>query len=347
MNFVPLPVGLGTDAYELVHDIYGTGPLAFRTRPGAFSWPVTAAIVVVESLSGLTALPPPGILIRHRGRLPHLYDAERGGARLQYGYFKLFAVLAPPGLRPVAMGIAGLGGRSRMSRRWSRARRPHGRRLAASCCARYACSSFTTAMSRCSTPPGDGVSPCPGARHGPSPDGRAGGTRRKAVRGGQVQLHSPHGAGSVAADAPLRLKEAGGRGSCLARRARAIAMSELPHADAYGWFDTQQVWRNYHRLRDAEDYDYYLLGPDNDPRLEGLGGEDLVWTDGVMSLYRSGGTVRRDAVGHLEGEGQLGYLAGISTNLSGLHPGTWLPRLRRRKPAARRNWEGCGWAYSV
>jgi hypothetical protein len=77
-----------------------------------------------------------------------------------------------------------------------------------------------------------------------------------------------------------------------AQRARTIAVTELVRQDIYGWFQDRLALRSFHRLLNDEEYDYYLLGPDNDPRLEGLDPLDQVWSGAGLVLYKSQGAVR-------------------------------------------------------
>ena len=78
-----------------------------------------------------------------------------------------------------------------------------------------------------------------------------------------------------------------------AQRIRVMALTNLEHADVYGYFENRVAFSHFRRLLDRENYDYYLLGSDEDPRLEGLDPQDTLWSDPGLVLYSSRNVVRK------------------------------------------------------
>ena len=78
-----------------------------------------------------------------------------------------------------------------------------------------------------------------------------------------------------------------------AKRIRVMALTNLEHANVYGYFDNRVAFSHFHRLLEGENYDYYLLASTNDPRLEGLDASDVVWSDPGLALYSSRNAVRK------------------------------------------------------
>ena len=284
-EFEPPEVALGTSAYSLVHDAEGAGPLAPVGRLlGSFSAPMAYLILAVATLG----------FIRAGSREPQLAAIVLGFVAymaftryvldFKYGYFKLLAVAGPLAYGLVVGALCDLPGSLR-----GRLAVPVA--LFLSVAAVYLLyNSYETVWFSAK---GWGLSIPNWVAAGLHEMGRVVEPGAKLFIAGRFQYPAPADRVQLRKDHPFAMRREEELRNTWARRVRAIAMTELLHADVYGWFDTQQVWRHYHRLLSDESYDYYLLAPENDPRVEGLDAADRVWSDQGLALYRSRGTVRQ------------------------------------------------------
>jgi hypothetical protein len=103
-----------------------------------------------------------------------------------------------------------------------------------------------------------------------------------------------------------------------AQRVRVMALTELVHADIYGYYQNSLVFSHPNRLLDDESYDYYLLGSGNDPRLDGLDAQDIIWSDPGLALYSSRDVVRKTPWTIMKERGTLAI-----TNAKPLNVGVW------------------------
>ncbi|MHB1032973.1 MAG: hypothetical protein ACYC0X_34965 [Pirellulaceae bacterium] len=283
-SFQPISVALGTEAYTWVRDAEGSGPLAFA-RDALLPWaPLATWLVLALAALGLLHLgrKRPEVLAVLVGFAAYM-ALDRFMLDFKYGYFKLLAVAGP-----MIHGLA-VQGMVDLRRRFGDPARIVVAVLLAGVVVQLSYNSYETFWFSAkgwglSIP--DWVAPSlrdMGRRVEPGARVFIAGRFQYPVPPDRVQVRKDH-IFAMQSEKELRFE--------WARRVRAMAMTELLHADVYGWYDTEQVWRGYHRLLPDEEYDYYLLGPDNDPRVEGLGPEDQVWSDGSVSLYEGRGVVR-------------------------------------------------------
>lgn len=284
-TFQPPSIALGTQAYVWVHDAEGSGPLAFLAgvlNPFAelVSWTILAVAVLGAVKIGRKELRAAAILL---GFVAYLL-LDRFVLDFKYGYFKLLAVAGPLAYGLVVSVAADL---------WRRHKTWHVRAAVASL---FLVSTVYLAYNSYETfwfsAKGWGLSIPNEMAPNIHNMGKLIEPGSKVFIAGRFQYPAPPDRIQLRNKNVFGMKTDTELRNEWAKRVRAMAMTETLHADAYGWFDTEQVWSRYHRLLADEGYDYYLLGPDNDPRVEGLDPEDKVWSDGGVSLYRSRGTVR-------------------------------------------------------
>lgn len=286
-TFQPIGVGLGTEASTWAHDAEGTGPLAFlhpalEPLAAPMAWLVLAVAAAGLVRSARKRPQPVAVLL---GFVAYM-ALNRWPLNFPYGYFKLLAVLGPLVYGFVLLALPrldGIGGAGRPARAAAAAFL-----LAVALFLGY--NSYETLWYNAK---GWGLS-IPGSlatalhemgqRVEPGSRVFVAGRFLYPVPPDRVQLRRDH---RFALSRPDELRDT------WSRRVRAMAMAELLHAEVYGRFDTQVIWRGYHRLLDDEGYDYYLLAPDNDPRVDGLDPTDRVWEGPGLALYESRGVVRR------------------------------------------------------
>jgi hypothetical protein len=86
-------------------------------------------------------------------------------------------------------------------------------------------------------------------------------------------------------------------------RFHALAATNLVGREVYGVFKAEAT--TWSRLLPDDEYDYYLLYSDEDPRCRGLDRSDLVTEGEGLALYRSPGRARAGATRILSGRGSL------------------------------------------
>ena len=284
-DFEPPSTALGMKAYVWVHDAEGSGPLAFLgpvLTPFAepVSWIILAVAIVGAVRMARRESRAAAVLL---GFLAYLL-VDRFVLDFKYGYLKLLAVSGPLAYGLVVIAATDL---------WSRRKAWH---LRAAVAALFLVSTAYLAYNSYETfwfsAKGWGLSIPNEVASGLHNMGKLIEPGSKVFIAGRFQYPTPPDRIQIRKNHIFAMQSVEELRNRWAMRIRAMAMAELLHADVYGWFDTEQVWRGYHHLLPDEDYDYYLLGPDNDPRVEGLDLEDKVWSEGGISLYRSRDTVR-------------------------------------------------------
>jgi len=285
-------VGLGLEAYEWVHRVPGDGAATFlRQTLDPYAAPVTGLLLAVALLGlvGSVRRRPEAAVILAGFAAYMAFD--RFVLDFKYGYFKLLAAGAPLVYGYLVLGVGIPRGRSWRS--WPVSPRLLARAAVGMLLAVVAVyllhNSYESIWFSAS---GWGWSIPSSLALDLHQMGRTVEPGARVFIAGRFEYPIPPDRLELRQDHIFGMKTPDEEKTMWARRVRAMAMAELLHADVYGYFDTLQVWRHYNRLLPDEAYDYYLLAPENDPRLDGLDRGDLVWSGSDLALYRSRGVVR-------------------------------------------------------
>lgn len=291
--YQPASVMLGLESFPIAHDEEGTRPLARFAAPlGALSGPA-AWLVLAGAAVGLVIASRrrPVVAAVAAGSVASL-ALNRYGLDFPYGYVKLMPIAAPLAYSFFAVTLG-----ETLPRAIELARRPAVRAAAVAAGAlplilvvSLVC--YTTYDAIWSNATGWGQS-IPGwipehvrsLRQEIPADSRVFFSGRFSYPVPEDRLRTrQHMLGMRTEDEQRRV---------WGQRVLSIALTEFMTVDSYGWVGDGIVSGKVRRLLDDEAYDYYLLGPDNDPRLEGLDGSDAVWSDNGLTLYATKGIARQ------------------------------------------------------
>ena len=289
--FQPLPVMLGLDAFQIMHDGESTGPLA------SFDGGLNLLAVPVAWL--LLALAVTGLLASARTRPIASAAALGTGVYLAftryvqvfpYGYMKLMPIAAP-----IAYALASNVVEDQWQRIIAQGHRPAAVSarvvIAGSMVAVTILLAYNTYEAVWFNASGWGQS----IPNWVNPDLRDMG---RIVKPGSSVFVTGRYEYPVPPDRiqprqnTLGMRSDKEQRQTWAQRIRVMALTNLLHANVYGYFENRLVFSHPNRLLDNESYDYYLMGTGNDPRLDGLDPQDIVWSDPGLVLYSSRNVVR-------------------------------------------------------
>lgn len=223
--------------------------------------------------------------------------------RFPYGYFKLFSVGGPLVLGFAASGAAWL--RSPQAMRWLSGGRHRTVRRAVvlSCILLGIFMVRNSAFSVLFGARGWGLSIPPAVVRGMVSLGQATEPGSRVYLSGFAEYPLPDDAYVIRKEHRLAMQSEEETRLVWADRVRTILASNLLGRELYGVFKTRV--REWTTIRHGDDYDYYILSEDEDPRIRGLDSTDLVAASEHLVLYRSPGGARASSEQILSARGTL------------------------------------------